>query len=489
MKAILRTTLILSSSSLVSLVVGLVSAKAWALLLGPSGLGFMGLLQALLNLAGLIAGLGVGAGLIRLGAQALAQAEDCTFAALQRAAWLLYWVMGGLALLVLVILRVPLSSWMLGGPEHAASVVLMGFALFFNLASGLQTSLLNAHHRVNTLAQIGVVNSVFSTATSLAIVWFWREHGIVAAVIAGSIAGWLVSSWYLKRDLPPVTAQPTRQQLGQALRVLLRFGLPYAVSMLVGTGVQFALPALVLHMLGTANVGFYRAALSVAGVYLGFLLLAMGQDYYPRIAAVSDQPAELNNVVNQQQRLVLLLGTPLILVTMLLTPYLVPLIYSEQFRPAINVLEWYLIGDLFKFSSWTMGFVILVRSSRLTYFLVELAAGINILLASWLGMAWFGLEGVGIGFMVMYILHYALVWVVVRHEISFGWTRENWLMQLAAVVAVFGLRLLPMLGLDYLRMPVGIVLVLVASLGSLAIIWRELGGIQHVRSWLRSNPT
>jgi PST family polysaccharide transporter len=172
----------------------------------------------------------------------------------------------------------------------------------------------------------------------------------------------------------------------------------------------------------------------------------------------------------------------MIMGTLALAPLLVQLVYSPQFGPAVTVLEWQLIGDLFKFSSWTMGFVILARRQTLTLFLVELLAGLNILGMSWLGIRWFGLAGLGIGYLGMYIVHYLVTWLIVRKEIGMTWTTNNKLMLLAASVAALIIRMLPLVGLTYLRTPVALSFAVVAGLGSLIIIWQEVG----VRGYLRA---
>ena len=83
MKSILKATVVLSSASIVSILTGLVSAKVSAVLLGPGGLGYMGLLQSLLGLSGMLAGMGVGTGLVRAGARALAGKDERQEAALR----------------------------------------------------------------------------------------------------------------------------------------------------------------------------------------------------------------------------------------------------------------------------------------------------------------------------------------------------------------------------------------------------------------------
>lgn len=483
MNSILRATAILSSSSLVTIVVGLVSAKAWAVWLGPSEYGYMGLLQALVGLAGLVAGAGLGTGLIRMGANALARGDSVQVAALHRAIWILFWAMGGLTVSIMVVFRIPISQLMLGGTEHSGNVVLMGIALLFNLAAGLQTSFLNVYHRIEALAAVGTINSVLGAGVGIIVIWLWREQGVIPAILVGAVTGWLVPSYFVRRKIDPLPTVPNRRDVIKAARSILRFSGPYTASMLVGTGVQFALPALVLHSMSAESVGFYRAASSIAGVYLGFLLAAMGQDYYPRISAVSDQPTALVRLVNQQHRLVMLLAVPMILGTLAIAPFLVPLIYSAQFTPAVEILEWQLIGDLFKFSSWTMGFVILARSSGATVFLVELIAGVNLLATTWFGIHWFGLVGLGIGFLITYVIHYLITLLIVRRSIGLVWTLDNRLMFIGAVLAMALIRGLSLTGLELLRTPAALTLAALACVGSLYAIWHQVSGIRYLRLW------
>src|SRR2546422_783617 len=140
MRSILRATAILSSGSIVSILFSLASTKVLAVLLGPGGYGYWGLLQSLVGLSVLIAGLGIGTGLVREGAHALAQEHYIQIASLRKGAWLLLGTWGGLVVLILAVFRLPISRGALGGSEHGGTVVLMGLAVLFTLAAGLQTN-------------------------------------------------------------------------------------------------------------------------------------------------------------------------------------------------------------------------------------------------------------------------------------------------------------------------------------------------------------
>jgi PST family polysaccharide transporter len=142
----------------------------------------------------------------------------------------------------------------------------------------------------------------------------------------------------------------------------------------------------------------------------------------------------------------------------------------------VDVLEWQLIGDLFKLSSWTLGYVILARSSGHVLFLTEFIAGFMLVLTSWAGMQWFGTVGLGIGFLMTYIVHFLVNWTIVRREIRFVWARSNALIFLAALSAALIIRIMPFFGLIDYRTPVALSFALLAGSASLYILWKDVGG-------------
>lgn len=478
MKSILKATAVLSSASAVSILMGLVSAKVSALVLGPGGMAYLGLLQSLLGLSALFAGMGVATGLVRAGARALAEKDVQQEAALRGGAWLLCWTLGGLAVFLMILLRAPLSRMMLGDAQHGGAVIFVAAALLFTLAAGIQISTLNAHHRVSELARAGMLTSVLGVGSSVLIIWRWRTQGIVWAVLTITAFSWVISFYYARRRAPAPGIHVNLRERWTAARALLRFGGPFTASQLVGSGVQLVLPVIVLHVLSTNDVGFYRAAAAISVSYLGFIIAAMAQDYYPRLSAAADQPASLCRLINDQYRLVLLLAGPVILAMLALVPYLVPLFYTRQFTPTVALLEWQLIGDIFKFAAWTMAFVILVRSGSLTFFFIELVGGVSMLGFSWLGMRWLGLEGLGLGFLLCTGVYYLLCWIILRRTLGLRWTRQNVLLFLTITAAALVVRALPYLGLERARTPVALALAALIGLGSLYVIWGEVGGLK-----------
>lgn len=473
MKSIFRATAILSGSSVVTILVGLVSAKVMALFLLPTGYGYYGLLQSVVAVAALLTGMGLATGLVRQGASAASRKDEEAIADLRNGAWTLFWSVGIFSMAALVLFRDPLSRLCGVNPSNAMPVI--GIAILFTVATNIQIGTLNAYHRVGVLGTYAIVNSVVCAGVAIAAVLIWRTHGVIIAVLGGAIASWAISRVLLRRHchISGSVSRFFRRETLTAAWSLAQFGGPFTVSTMVGTGVQLALPILVFHLLSTESVGFYKASAAVAVGYLGFLVTAMGQDYFPRLSAVKDNPAALVELINEQHRLVMLLAMPIILGTLALVPYLIPLVYSRKFYPAVAILEWLLIGDIFKFSSWTMSYAILARCKTSIYFMTELIGGITMLVTTWVGVRLFGLPGLGIASVMMFVIYYGLTWIVIRREVPLVWTAANKKMLGAAVLAAAIVRVLPGTRFSAFRTPIALALACAATSFSAIVLWRQ----------------
>jgi PST family polysaccharide transporter len=472
-KSIFKATAILSGSSVIRIFLGLVAGKVLAVRLQPAGYGYYGLLQGFLALTTLIASFGMATGLVRLGASAAARNDASTIANLRSGAWFMFAAMAGIVTVILAVFRVTLSRWALGDPNHAGTILLMGVALLFTVAGSIWTGILNAYHRVQALAKSGVITTLLCGCLTIGAVLIWGIHGVVPTIIGGAAIGWAVSWYFLHREVASVGLRAGHTDALKAALALLRFGGPYTASVLLGTGVQLVLPMIVLHLLDANSVGYYKAASAISVGYLGFLVTAMSQDYYPRTSAAADKPEVLARLINEQHRLVMLLAIPMVLGMLALVPIFIPIVYSHKFTPAVEILEWQLIGDIFKFSSWTMAFAILARCSSSVYFLTESIGGVASLLTTWLAVRWFGLSGLGIGFLAAYIVYYFAVWVIIRREIHLVWTSSNKKMMLGAVAAAFVIRILPSTPFANFRTAVALLLAVAVGIPSLFMVWKE----------------
>jgi antigen flippase len=180
-----------------------------------------------------------------------------------------------------------------------------------------------------------------------------------------------------------------------------------------------------LHQINLEAAGYYQSAWTLGGLYIGFILQAMGADFYPRLTAVARNNAESGRLVNEQAEVGLLLAGPGLIATLTFAPLVIDLFYSAKFGPAVEILRWICLGMMLRVVSWPMGYLLLARGERKLFFWTELLSNLLFVALVWFAVLGFGLEGTGIAFCGMYVVYAVGIYVVVRRLSGFRWSAAN----------------------------------------------------------------
>lgn len=420
-RTILRTSSIIGGASVVNVLVGLVRIKVLALLLGPVGVGLVGLLQSLMTTASTIAALGIGTVGTRQIAEAVGAREERAIASARRA---LFWGTLMLALLgslIFWLLRDEIAKMVLDGVGLSANLGWLALGVALTVASGSQSALLNGLRRVGDIARVSVGSALLATTFGICAVILWGDEGIFAFVLAGPLAGFALGHLFVAR-LPRVNAPRTPlSQLAGQWRTLARLGAAFMLAGLAGTLGQLAVRTLVQSELGLDGLGYFQAAWMISMTYIGFVLAAMGTDFYPRLTAVIRDHTAANCLVNEQIEVALLLAGPVFLAMLGVTPWVIELLYSSNFAESVAVLRWQILGDVLKVVSWPLGFIILAAGDGRVFMWTE-SFGMAIFVGlTWIGLPIFGLQSTGIAFLGMYVVYLPIVYWLARRRTGFSW--------------------------------------------------------------------
>ena len=208
-------------------------------------------------------------------------------------------------------------------------------------------------------------------------------------------------------------------------QTLLRLGIPFMGAGLMASLVQLWIRVEVGNTIGAESLGHFQAASTISMQYIGFVLAAMGADYYPRLTGVINDHKAATRLVNEQTEIALLLSAPVFIAMIGLTPAVIHLLYSSAFAPAVDVLRWQILGDVLKVASWPLGFVILAAGAGKTFFWTETLALVIMggLIAAFSSSV--GLKITGIAFLVCYLVYLPLVYLLAKRRIGFKWTGNN----------------------------------------------------------------
>lgn len=432
---ILRSSALIGASSVLTIAVGIIRTKAMAVMLGPSGVGLIGLYNSIADLTRSVAGLGISNSGVRQIAEAAGSDDHLRVARVVAVLKQTSIALGLIGIVLLVALSGSVSEVTFGSQQHASAIAVLSLAVFFQLLADARGAALQGLRRIGSLAKLAVVSAALGTAASVAIVYFMREAGIVPALVAASLLTFVAFAWTTRN----VTTHTSVLRVSDVLREqrgLLKLGAAFLASALMMQGSAYVIRVLVLKEGGTDAAGLYQSAWALGSLYVGLILQAMGTDFYPRLTAVAADDPECNRLVNEQALVSILLAGPGVLATLALAPVVIAIFYTAAFHEATIILRWICLGVMLRVISWPMGYIILAKARQNAFFWSELA---------WtcmhLGLAWFlikayGAEGAGIAFFGSYVFHCLLIYFLVTQISGFRWSQQNRRLGLLTIVVV-----------------------------------------------------
>ena len=69
---------------------------------------------------------------------------------------------------------------------------------------------------------------------------------------------------------------------------------------------------MIQQKLSAESLGYFQAAWAISMTYIGFVLSAMGTDYYPRLTQTIHDRIKVNRLVNEQTEVAILLAGPVL---------------------------------------------------------------------------------------------------------------------------------------------------------------------------------
>ena len=431
-RQVFRSSAIIGGASVINMVIGIVKVKVLAVLLGPAGIGLMGLYQNIMGVASTLAGCGIGSSGVRQLAASADEAE--TLSIVRRALWLGNLMLGIAGMAILWLLREPVAQWVFGDSVHASEVGWLGVGLLLTLIAGSQTALLQGLRRIDDLARVSILSALVAASVGILAVYLLGKDGVLWFVLTAPAVNFLVASYYAAR-LPRPQAPYDLAAIQQQWLAMLKLGIPLMSAGLLTLITQLAVRSIVLRELGLDASGYFQAAWAISMTYVGFVLNAMAMDYFPRLTAAISDHERARKLVNEQAEMALLLAGPVLMAMITFAPWVIHLLYAQSFSPAAEILRWQVLGDILKVASVPIVFIFLATGHGGVAIGIQLIWSAAYLGTVVLGIREYGLVMAGVGFWVAYLIYYVVVAIVANKLIGFKPTQRNWHFTLLLLLA------------------------------------------------------
>lgn len=406
---ILRTSALMGGAALACLIFGLIRNKVVTAYLGPSGIGIYGLLNEYANVLGSIFSLGMGSTIVRQIAAAEGPDRPSRESASRRFAMkmaIIGLVSGGL-------LAWPSCHLAFGNSDNVSLYLIVSLSVPFTITSLAWVAVLQGRGQTKEIARSQIQSGGLSLLLSVGLVYGFGITGVIASLV---LVPALSCAILYARGLQPAL-QAERQDGSQG--ILLKAGLALVGSIAATQLALHATRIIIVQSTGLNQVGYYQAALGIAGSIPGFIFTAMAVDYYPRIASAS-HPEEVRALTNRQIQAGALLATPIFAGLILWGAPLLHLLYSAEFRPAEGIQGWMIWGVACRLVSWPIGYWLLAKAPAREIFIIESTSALAGPLLTFAGLRLFGFAGVGVAQLVQAMLYGIVVLWVMRRKTGQG---------------------------------------------------------------------
>jgi O-antigen/teichoic acid export membrane protein len=418
-RQIIKATSLFGGVQVFGIVVSVIRSKFVAVLLGTAGMGINGLLLSTTNFISSITNFGLGTSAIKNVSSAAASGDDIKVSKVVKVVRRLVWLTGLFGMVMMAALSPWLSKITFGNKDYTVAFILISLTLLLNQIFSGQMVLLQGLRKLKHLAKANIIGLVVGLLVTIPVYYFWRLDGIVPVMIITSITG-VALSWFFARKvkIKPVTI--TRNETYTVGKDILKLGFVLSLNGMIVSLVSYLVRIYISNTGGINQVGLYNAGFSIINTYVGMVFTAMGTDYYPRLAAVSADNESSRLLINQQAEIAVLVLAPILAVFLIFINWVVMLLYSVEFVAINQMIHWAMIGIFFKAASWSIAFSIIAKGANKLFLWNEILANSYTLLFNIVGYRLAGLEGLGISFLVAYIVYFIQVFIVTRRKYSFN---------------------------------------------------------------------
>ena len=411
MKRDLRSALGWSGAqTVVRLVVGFVSIKATAVLLGPAGIALIGQIGNLLTLLGGTLGNAIQSAVTKMTAEGESQGERPVV--LWGTALRLTAMLGAVAGAVVIALSAPLARWLLDAPGFWPVIVLAGTVLPVLMVYQTLNGVLTGRRLFHLVAITNVGATIVGAALFITLsLRFGLAGGLTGTALAYA-ANLAVIAIVIRQAGVFEGVSLANTWSSALLRPIAAFYPMLLVHSAAGPLATLLVRDALIGGVGVDQAGLWQATLRLSEMYTQVLLTALSMYSLPTLAAIREPAAfrrELFGMTLKMGAITALAG----LILFLVRDWIVPLIFDTRFRPVANLLGWQLVGDVFKLAAWPLRSALMVQARQLTYMAVEAgAAAVQIVLTHAL-LPSMGLQAAtvayaatwGIGLTVLLLLH------------------------------------------------------------------------------------
>lgn len=407
---------------LINILISILRSKAIAILIGPTGMGISNLLKSTTDTVNRITGCGLHTSAVRDVAKAYHEQDQNRINVTITTVRGLVWATGLLGAFLVLAFAGSLSQFAFGNREYTAAFRILSIMLVFLQINIGQIALMQGTFHYKDMAKANLIGHVLSLVLTLPLYYFFREKGIVPALLIASLITLILSTIYSKK-IHYKKVKLSIKEYWKNGKDMLTVGFVIALGGLISNASSYLMNVIISRVQSVEAVGLYSAATTIANSYVFLILSAMTTDYVPRLSAINGNNEEQVKTINKQMEMVVLLLTPLVVTFIVFAKEAIWILYSPKFYAVTHMLEFLMFGMLFRAISWCLSYAFIARGDSKIFLTNEIIIFFISLSCKFVGFYYFGFTGIGVSIIVVYLVYTAIMAIVAKKR--FGFSFDN----------------------------------------------------------------
>lgn len=272
-------------------------------------------------------------------------------------------------------------------------------------------SIMNGFSKYKILIIINIIGQVLSLCVALLLIYQKNLDGaLISVAISESLIFLITLVGIINRKslIPLIHVNQVSLSYFKKLSSYSGMALFSAVILPL---VILAIRSHIIDTIGYKDAGFWEAMLRISKYYLMFVSALLGFYVIPRFAEINDVSEFKKEVFSLYKKIIPYFALGLLLIY-LLRPFIVRIVFTEEFDPVTDLFMWQILGDFVKVLSMIIAYQFLAKKMFWHYIITEAFLVIILYTTSIYFIKIYGVKGAVIGHFVSYLMYYGVILLI-----------------------------------------------------------------------------
>ncbi|MGK0252568.1 MAG: O-antigen/teichoic acid export membrane protein [Mariniflexile sp.] len=408
---LIKITSLQGASVITRIIAGILTSKAIAVFIGPTGLALIGNLQNFVSSFQTVAILGFYNGAVKY----ISDFKDNTLE-LSKTLSTIFYV--GFTSSILVSFFCYFNAELINNiifpvyNNYAYVIKIFAIVLPFYALNMFSFSIMNGFSKYKILIIINIIGQILSVSIALLLIYQNKIDGaLISVVIAESLIFLITLVGIINRRTLVPLIKVNNISLS-FLKKLSSYSLMALFTAVVLPLVAIAIRSYIIENVGYKDAGFWEAMTRISKYYLMLVSSLMALYILPRFSEIEDVKEFRKEVFSFYKTIIPVLGIGLVAIYFL-KAYIVMIIFSEDFKPVEDLFFWQLLGDFIKVLSMVIAYQFLAKKMFWHYILTEAFLVITLYTTSVYFIDMFdGVKGAVMAHFVSYVMYYCIILLI-----------------------------------------------------------------------------